>query len=277
MFLKIKKKKDRCTAKFAAPKLTKNLFKIFEDEVRYASIFDVIVDTQYQSKGLGKLLVEKILAHTKLANTPCITLYCLEDKVGFYEKCGFEKNFDNIIPMRLKKKKQGYSMNKLSILMISLIFLHSSCFAMVAKKAELCETYAEKAGSLKAIAEHYRKFLSQFGQEEPGDLLPTMKTLFAPDIKKFVNTCHSIEGITPVATTIEELHAQICAAKKDLGIWCVLDEDLPIVCVEENMVISHLAIPTQKKGIIVVMKKLTCDNKGLIKEINEVFNFKSRE
>lgn len=167
-------------------------------------------------------------------------------------------------------------MNKIILSVLSIILLQSVCVSMEPKKAEFYETYVAKTKSLKAVAERYQKFLSQFGREETGDLLPTMKALFAPDIKKFVNDSHNPEGRTPVATTIEELHAQISAAKNDVGIWSVLEEDLPIACVEENMVIAHFQIPTQKKGTIVVMKKLICDSNGRIQEINEVFNFKTK-
>ncbi len=166
-------------------------------------------------------------------------------------------------------------MNKTILSLVSIILLQSSCVSMEPQKAEFYETYAAKAKSLKAVSERYREFLSQFGRKETCDLLPTMKALFTPDIKKFVNTCHDLQGRTPVATTIEGLHEQICEAKKDLGIWSVLDEDLPIANVEENMVIAHFQIHTQKKGTIVVIKKLICDDNGLIKEINEVFNFKT--
>lgn len=167
-------------------------------------------------------------------------------------------------------------MNKIILSLLSIVFLHGSCFSMESKRPASYEEYVAKAHYLKAVAERYQKFLSQFGQEETGDLLPTMKALFAPDIKKFVNDCHNLEGRKPVATTIKELYAQISSAKNEVGIWSVIEEDIPIASVEENMVIAHFQIPTQKKGTIVVMKKLICNDNGLINEINEVFNFKTK-
>jgi len=73
------------------------------DYVRFAGIFDVIVDEHYQGKGLGKLLVESMLQNPKLQNAALIGLYCKDDTVAFYEKCGFEKDFNTIVPMRKKK------------------------------------------------------------------------------------------------------------------------------------------------------------------------------
>lgn len=75
------------------------------DYVRYAGIFDVMVDTEYQGKGLGKLLIDDILHHPKLEKLTLVELHCLDDKVALYEKFGFEKSFDNLVPMRLNRKK----------------------------------------------------------------------------------------------------------------------------------------------------------------------------
>ena len=43
---------------------------------------------------------------------------------------------------------------------------------------------------------------------------------------------------------------------------------------EKNIVDADFEIPTEKKGTIVVMKKLICEQ-DRIKEIKEVFNFKT--
>lgn len=76
------------------------------DYVRYAGIFDVMVQTEYQSMGLGKLLIDAMLNHPKLVTLPFIELHCLDDKVALYKKFGFEKSFGNLVPMRLNRKKQ---------------------------------------------------------------------------------------------------------------------------------------------------------------------------
>ncbi len=73
------------------------------DYVWFAGIHDVMVDAEYQGKGLGRLLVEKMLAHPKLSTISLIELECLKDKVGFYERFGFESDLGTIVPMRLKK------------------------------------------------------------------------------------------------------------------------------------------------------------------------------
>ena len=113
--------------------------------------------------------------------------------------------------------------------------------------------------------------MNQIGQKNSGDLLPQMKELFAQDIHKFVNG-------KLVAKSIEELFLQISAARDGVdgvGTWNVREASEPIVSPEKNMVIAHFEIPTERKGTIVVMKKLICNEQGLIKEINEVFNFKT--
>lgn len=79
--------------------------RVLTDYVRYAGIFDVMVDIEYQGKGLGKLLLDTILHHPKIEKLPLVELHCLDDKVALYEKFGFEKSFDNLVPMRLHRKK----------------------------------------------------------------------------------------------------------------------------------------------------------------------------
>jgi ribosomal protein S18 acetylase RimI-like enzyme len=74
------------------------------DYARFAGIFDVMVDNTYQGKGLGKLLVEKLLEHPIISKVPLIELHCLDDKVDFYQKFGFEVDFGKLVPMRLKRK-----------------------------------------------------------------------------------------------------------------------------------------------------------------------------
>jgi|GEM_PF-1139007 ribosomal protein S18 acetylase RimI-like enzyme len=75
------------------------------DFVRNASIFDVIIDEAYQGKGLGRLLVNSLINHPKLQKVPYIELQCRDDKVSFYQELGFDKNFGNVVPMVLNKRK----------------------------------------------------------------------------------------------------------------------------------------------------------------------------
>lgn len=152
------------------------------------------------------------------------------------------------------------------ILCATLFLLSNPCGAMSTKNPEL-SAYEKKISSLESVAHRYQEFLNQFGQKNPGDIMSKMKAIFAPNIKKFVNG-------DLVAETIEGLHKQISAAKSGIGNWNVREASEAVASPDKNMVIVHFDIPTEKKGTIVVMKKLICDDKGLIKVIDEVFNFK---
>jgi hypothetical protein len=169
-------------------------------------------------------------------------------------------------------------MNRI-ILSLALVLLHSSGFSMETvrgpggkpKSYYSLEKFAEMARPLENVAHRYQDYLNRMGQKETGDVLPAMLALFTPNIKKFVNG-------KLVATTIEGLREQILKAKTDekdgVGTWSVNEASCPIANLEKNTVVAHFEIPTEKKGTIVVMKKLICEQ-DRIKEIKEVFNFKT--
>lgn len=54
---------------------------------------DVVVHSDYQKKGIGKLLIESIVKdiedHTKVGQKCSINLISMKGKETFYEKCGF--------------------------------------------------------------------------------------------------------------------------------------------------------------------------------------------
>uniref|UniRef100_A0A183AIN4 Glucosamine 6-phosphate N-acetyltransferase n=1 Tax=Echinostoma caproni TaxID=27848 RepID=A0A183AIN4_9TREM len=52
-------------------------------------IEDVIVDSAYRGRGLGKCLIEALVRMGKHLGCYKITLDCRDDKVGFYQKIGF--------------------------------------------------------------------------------------------------------------------------------------------------------------------------------------------
>ena len=130
--------------------------------------------------------------------------------------------------------------------------------------------HSPKVHSIQTIVSRYQKFLNQFGQNETGDLLTLMESLFTPDIKKFVKS-----GL--VAETREGLHAHILEAKKDTGTWTVREKGSRIIDHENKRVMACFEMPTEKKGTIVVMKQFKCDDYGLIKEIEEKFTTIEKE
>lgn len=157
-------------------------------------------------------------------------------------------------------------MNKITLSLLSLGLLQLGTSTAMIKKSE-STSYQSSASSLHKIADRYKDFLHQFGQKETGDLIPSMKSLFAPDCNKIVN------GKT-VSRSIPELHGQISEGKKSIGLWNVKKAGPYVASPEQNMVVAHFEIPTENQGTIVVMKYLICNNQGLIQTIDEVFNKK---
>ncbi len=64
--------------------------RVISDSVYKAFVFDVIVDKEYRSKGLGRFIMDTIIEHPVLKNVSHIELYCPEDMVSFYEPMGFK-------------------------------------------------------------------------------------------------------------------------------------------------------------------------------------------
>jgi len=73
--------------------------RVLSDFVYKAEIYDVIVDKKYRGKGVGKLLVKKIINHKKLKRVKQFNLQCLDEITFFYKKFGF-KIVDNLAYMR---------------------------------------------------------------------------------------------------------------------------------------------------------------------------------
>ena len=65
--------------------------RVLTDYVYRASIWDVVVDTEYQGQDIGTQIMEQILHHPKLARVEKFWL-CTRDKQAFYEKLGFSSN-----------------------------------------------------------------------------------------------------------------------------------------------------------------------------------------
>jgi glucosamine-phosphate N-acetyltransferase len=66
------------------PKIIHNLSKV-------AHIEDVVVDTEYRSKGIGKTLIKKVIDISREFGCYKVILDCSSKNIEFYEKMGFKK------------------------------------------------------------------------------------------------------------------------------------------------------------------------------------------
>ncbi|MEW6542713.1 MAG: GNAT family N-acetyltransferase [Nitrospirota bacterium] len=62
--------------------------RVLTDYVYRASIWDVIVDKEYQGQDIGTQIMQHILRHPSLKRVELFWL-CTRDKQAFYEKLGF--------------------------------------------------------------------------------------------------------------------------------------------------------------------------------------------
>jgi len=77
--------------------------RVLTDEIKYAFIFDVMLQEHMRGKGLGKALIEAIVAHPKLKRITRFELTCVPELVSFYEQFGFSENYGKVRAMRLSK------------------------------------------------------------------------------------------------------------------------------------------------------------------------------
>lgn len=66
--------------------------RILTDFIYRAVIFDVLIDSFYQKKGLGKKLMEEMITHPELKSVECFLLFCVPEMLPFYEKIGFHNS-----------------------------------------------------------------------------------------------------------------------------------------------------------------------------------------
>ena len=60
-------------------------------------IEDVVIDSKYRGKGLGKLLINHLIKFSKTLDSDKIILNSKESNTKFYEKLGFKKNETQMI------------------------------------------------------------------------------------------------------------------------------------------------------------------------------------
>jgi len=77
--------------------------RVLTDRAYKALILDVIVKKSARGQGLGRRLVEAILAHPSLAAVRHFELYCLAEMAPFYRKWGFTSDLGDLRFMRLTR------------------------------------------------------------------------------------------------------------------------------------------------------------------------------
>ncbi|CAL8467883.1 g7421 [Coccomyxa elongata] len=72
------------------------LIRCTSDQVFNATIWDVLVDPEYQGKGIGRFLVIKTVEALKREQIGNICLFADAEAVGFYEQLGFKCDPDGV-------------------------------------------------------------------------------------------------------------------------------------------------------------------------------------
>jgi len=77
--------------------------RIICDGIVHALLVDVIIHPDRQGEGIGKEVMDKLVAKCKKHKIRDIQLFCAKDKACFYEKLGFERRKDDSPGMQLEK------------------------------------------------------------------------------------------------------------------------------------------------------------------------------
>ena len=77
--------------------------RVLSDGVSDAYIQDLVILSEYRSKGIGKKLVKKLIKHCRSKNIHWIALIAEPGQKGFYENIGF-KQMKNYTPMKYDEK-----------------------------------------------------------------------------------------------------------------------------------------------------------------------------
>jgi len=76
--------------------------RVIADGIHHALIVDLIIHPDYQGKGLGSELLDRLVRKCRDNNIRDIQLFAAKDKYRFYEKHGFEKRPANAPGMQLR-------------------------------------------------------------------------------------------------------------------------------------------------------------------------------
>jgi GNAT superfamily N-acetyltransferase len=63
--------------------------RILTDDTYLAIVLDVVVAAGYRERGLGRMLLDAIVTHPRLADIQSLELVCQPDLIPFYQRWGF--------------------------------------------------------------------------------------------------------------------------------------------------------------------------------------------
>ena len=78
--------------------------RILSDGVAHAVIFDVIVIPKFRKKGIGSIIMKKLLEECKRNKIRDVQLFCASGKLRFYEKFGFIARSENNPGMEIRNR-----------------------------------------------------------------------------------------------------------------------------------------------------------------------------
>jgi len=76
--------------------------RTISDGVLHALIIDVIVLPEYQQKGIGREIMNRLMEYCRVRDIKDIQLFCAKGKAAFYEKLGFTRRPDDAPGMEIK-------------------------------------------------------------------------------------------------------------------------------------------------------------------------------
>lgn len=74
--------------------------RVLTDGVYRATLYDMIIAPQHRNQGLGRQIMDFLLAHPKLVGVEHIDLACLTDKIPFYQRWQFNEETSNVRLLR---------------------------------------------------------------------------------------------------------------------------------------------------------------------------------
>jgi GNAT superfamily N-acetyltransferase len=78
--------------------------RVVTDFVLHAMIYDMIVLPDYQGRGIGTMIMERLLNRCREQGIRDVQLFCAKGKRGFYERNGFEARAEDAPGMQLRKR-----------------------------------------------------------------------------------------------------------------------------------------------------------------------------